>query len=83
MKNAEALGANAVLNTYFDDSLDVDTFFHGAAVVIEPSQNCRAYIQSRRQRGSIGSPPGTKKDSTVRAALAHRNNSETVDANEQ
>ncbi|MGH9401512.1 MAG: hypothetical protein ACRD2P_05325 [Terriglobia bacterium] len=34
--NAEALGANAILNTCYDDALDVDTLFHGAAVVIEP-----------------------------------------------
>jgi len=36
LRDAEALGANAVLNTCFDDALDVDTLFHGAAVVIEP-----------------------------------------------
>jgi uncharacterized protein YbjQ (UPF0145 family) len=36
LKDAEALGANAILNTCFDDALDVDTLFHGAAVVIEP-----------------------------------------------
>jgi uncharacterized protein YbjQ (UPF0145 family) len=38
LKSAEALGANAILNTCFDDALDVDTLFHGAAVVIEPIQ---------------------------------------------
>jgi uncharacterized protein YbjQ (UPF0145 family) len=37
LKDAEALGANAILNTCFDDALDVDTLFHGAAVVIEPT----------------------------------------------
>ncbi|HTV56264.1 MAG TPA: hypothetical protein VMI06_15285 [Terriglobia bacterium] len=36
LKSAEALGANAILNTCYDDALDVDTLFHGAAVVIEP-----------------------------------------------
>jgi uncharacterized protein YbjQ (UPF0145 family) len=35
LKSAKALGANAILNTCFDDALDVDTLFHGAAVVIE------------------------------------------------
>jgi uncharacterized protein YbjQ (UPF0145 family) len=35
LKSAEALGANAIFNTCFDDALDVDTLFHGAAVVIE------------------------------------------------
>lgn len=35
LKNAEALGANAVLNTCYDNALGVDTFFHGTAVVIE------------------------------------------------
>jgi uncharacterized protein YbjQ (UPF0145 family)/predicted DNA-binding transcriptional regulator AlpA len=34
-KSAEALGANAIFNTCFDDALDVDTLFHGAAVLIE------------------------------------------------
>jgi uncharacterized protein YbjQ (UPF0145 family) len=36
LKSAEALGANAILNACYDDALDVDTLFHGAAVVIEP-----------------------------------------------
>jgi uncharacterized protein YbjQ (UPF0145 family) len=35
LRNAEGLGANAILNTCFDDALDVDTLFHGAAVVIK------------------------------------------------
>ncbi len=35
LRNAESLGANAVLNTCFDNALDVDTLFHGFAVVIE------------------------------------------------
>jgi uncharacterized protein YbjQ (UPF0145 family) len=34
-RNAEALGANAVVNTCFDDEVDLDTVYHGAAVVIE------------------------------------------------
>jgi uncharacterized protein YbjQ (UPF0145 family) len=36
LKSAETLGANAILNTCYDDALDVDTLFHGAAVLIEP-----------------------------------------------
>jgi hypothetical protein len=36
LRDAEALGANAVLNSCFDGSLSVETLFHGAAVVIEP-----------------------------------------------
>jgi uncharacterized protein YbjQ (UPF0145 family) len=36
LKSAGVLGANAILNTCFDNSLDVDTLFHGAAVIIEP-----------------------------------------------
>ena len=35
LRHAEALGANAILNTCYDDALDVETLFHGAAVVIE------------------------------------------------
>jgi uncharacterized protein YbjQ (UPF0145 family) len=38
LKGAETLGANAILNTCYDDALDVDTLFHGAAVIIEPIQ---------------------------------------------
>jgi uncharacterized protein YbjQ (UPF0145 family) len=34
LRHAEALGANAVLNTCFDDALDVDTLFHGSAVAL-------------------------------------------------
>ncbi|HXJ95469.1 MAG TPA: hypothetical protein VMT20_21720 [Terriglobia bacterium] len=37
LRDAEALGANAVLNTCFDDALDVETLYHGAAVVIKPA----------------------------------------------
>jgi uncharacterized protein YbjQ (UPF0145 family) len=36
LRDAEALGANAVLNTCFDDALDVDTLYHGAVMVIKP-----------------------------------------------
>ena len=36
LRHAEAFGANAILNTCYDDALDVETLFHGAAVVIEP-----------------------------------------------
>jgi len=35
LRHAEALGANAILNACYDDALDVETLFHGAAVVIE------------------------------------------------
>jgi len=35
LRHAEALGANAILNTCYDDALDVETLFHGAAVVVE------------------------------------------------
>ncbi|HTV55557.1 MAG TPA: hypothetical protein VMI06_11660 [Terriglobia bacterium] len=37
LKDAEALGANAILNTCYDNALDVDTLFHGAAVIIKPT----------------------------------------------
>jgi uncharacterized protein YbjQ (UPF0145 family) len=39
LRNAETLGANAVLNTCFDDALDIETLYHGAAVVTEQSGN--------------------------------------------
>jgi len=32
--HAKELGANAVINTCFDDALDVETLFHGSAVVV-------------------------------------------------
>lgn len=35
LRNAEKMGANAVLNTCFDDALDIDTLFHGSAVVVK------------------------------------------------
>jgi uncharacterized protein YbjQ (UPF0145 family) len=41
LRHAEALGANAILNTCYDDALDVETLFHGAAVVIEPVASSR------------------------------------------
>ena len=36
LRHADSLGANAILNTCYDDALDAETLFHGAAVVIEP-----------------------------------------------
>ncbi len=36
LRDAEHIGANAILNTCFDDALDVDTSFHGAGVVLKP-----------------------------------------------
>jgi uncharacterized protein YbjQ (UPF0145 family) len=41
LRHAEALGANAILNTCYDDALDVETLFHGAAVVVEPKRSGR------------------------------------------
>ncbi|HTV57034.1 MAG TPA: hypothetical protein VMI06_19235 [Terriglobia bacterium] len=35
LRHAEAMGANAILNTCFDSAIDVDTLFHGAGVVVE------------------------------------------------
>jgi hypothetical protein len=61
LRHAEEIGANVVLNTCFDDSLAVDTVFHGAAVVIEPlpsraptvvaPTNVRNQISVRSRRG--------------------------------
>ena len=36
LKSAESLGANAILNTCYDNELDIDTLFHGAAVLVGP-----------------------------------------------
>jgi len=48
-----ALGANAVLNTCFDDALDVETPYHGAAVVIELAQpNARHEFVPDGRKGS-------------------------------
>jgi len=38
LQHAESMGANAVIGTCYDNALDVETLFHGAAVVIEPIQ---------------------------------------------
>lgn len=43
LQDAEAMGANAVLNACFDDALDVETLYHGAAVVIERLVQSAAY----------------------------------------
>ncbi|SPE33541.1 hypothetical protein SBA2_80056 [Acidobacteriia bacterium SbA2] len=32
------MGANAIIGTCYDNALDVETLFHGAAVIIEPIQ---------------------------------------------
>ena len=38
LHHAESMGANAIIGTCYDNALDVETLFHGAAVVIEPIQ---------------------------------------------
>ena len=38
LQHAECMGANAIIGTCYDNALDVETLFHGAAVVIEPIQ---------------------------------------------
>jgi uncharacterized protein YbjQ (UPF0145 family) len=35
LRQAEEIGANAILSTCFGDTLDVDTLFHGSAVVLK------------------------------------------------
>ncbi len=35
LRRAEEIRANAVLNTHFDGTLEMDTLFHGFAVVLE------------------------------------------------
>lgn len=35
LRNAELIGVNAILNIRFDNALDVDTLFHGSAVVLK------------------------------------------------
>jgi uncharacterized protein YbjQ (UPF0145 family) len=59
LRQAEKTGANAVLNTRFDDALDVDTLFHGSAVVLKrvhspgpllSKPNCRKLPHSARRR---------------------------------
>ncbi|MGH9449152.1 MAG: hypothetical protein ACRD11_01285 [Terriglobia bacterium] len=39
--NAKEIGANAVLNTCFDDALGVDTLFHGTAAVVRRKHSPR------------------------------------------
>lgn len=56
LQDAEALGANAVLNTYFDDSLDVETLYHGAAVVMKPVEAVPQII--RQAESSLNGSPG-------------------------
>jgi hypothetical protein len=50
LRHAEEIGANAVLNTPFDDGLDVDTLFHGAAVVVQPERSPHAAQTIARRR---------------------------------
>jgi len=38
VQHAESIGANAIISTCYDNALDIETLFHGAAVVIEPIQ---------------------------------------------
>ena len=37
VREARALGANAILSTCYDNALDIETLYHGTAVILEPS----------------------------------------------
>lgn len=63
LKSADALGANAILNTCFDNALDVDTLFHGAAVVIEPI----AELLQHSGSSSAGFAPAQSTETTGEA----------------
>jgi hypothetical protein len=69
-KSAESLGANAILNTCFDDALGVDTLFHGAAVVIEPIPVSLQHLAGGTPVYSVGEPTDLNQEaalSTLRA----------------
>jgi uncharacterized protein YbjQ (UPF0145 family) len=51
LRHAANLGAKAVLNTCYDDALDIDTLYHGAAVVIDPIQRSVPTNVHRSGRG--------------------------------
>ena len=48
LQHAESLGANAIIGACYDNALDVETLFHGAAVVIEPIQPQECGFDSQR-----------------------------------
>jgi len=56
LQHAESMGANAIIGTCYDNALDVETLFHGAAVVIEPIQP---------QACGYGSPIGPSQRESV------------------
>jgi uncharacterized protein YbjQ (UPF0145 family) len=45
LRRAEELGANTVLNTYFDNALDLETSFHGSAVVLKREARPRRVLR--------------------------------------
>jgi hypothetical protein len=61
LRSAQKIGTNAVLNTCFDDALDVNTQFHGAAVLIEPLSSPAAMAVAPSTHGikSERDPGGT------------------------
>ena len=46
LQHAESMGANAIIGACYDNALDVETLFHGAAVVIEPIQPHACELES-------------------------------------
>jgi uncharacterized protein YbjQ (UPF0145 family) len=51
LRHAEALGANAMLNTCFDDALGLDTLYHGSAVVLRRKPSASWLLRSPQHRG--------------------------------
>lgn len=61
LRRAAEIGANAVLNTCFDDALDVDTLLHGTAVVLRRDYPTR-HPRLRPEYGGTRTSPGATDD---------------------
>ena len=55
LRNAEQIGANAILNTCFDSAIGIDTLFHGSAVVVKPARSALSLLR-RPVRRKIPQP---------------------------
>lgn len=61
LRHAVTLGANAILNACYDDALDIETLYHGSAVVVDPIQGMVTADRSTAGEGpsDITQLPGT------------------------
>lgn len=58
VREAKALGANVILNTCYDNALDIETLYHGTAVLVKPARPLPNIASGFQQASRSRAQPG-------------------------